>query len=336
MRRLVVSLVAVAGLGLVATACTATPYAAVVNGAVISQSSLNSQLDAIASNHSYLASLEQSGPVLGSGKGTFATSFVAQILQEQIELVLVHQEVGARKVAITPSDVAAAKAQASQSFGSSFSSFPASYRAQLTNEFAEVAALEASIGHVSTATPALRAYYESHLAEFTSVCSSRILVPTQAKAKLVATIVQSGREPFAAAAKQFSTDSQTAGQGGQLGCAPIATYASSLGPTVATVVSGLRPGQVSAPFDTSGGWALYRVDSVSTPPFSSVVTEVRAALLSQTSTSFTTFLTKVAIHAHITVNPAYGRIEVGHAQLSLVPPAKPPAKAAPASGSAGA
>ena len=59
-----------------------------------------------------------------------------------------------------------------------------------------------------------------------------------------------GHEDFAAVAKHDSQDATTAGGGGDMGWFPVGQY----GTRVAEVVSSLKDGEISAPFQTDVGW----------------------------------------------------------------------------------
>jgi len=59
-----------------------------------------------------------------------------------------------------------------------------------------------------------------------------------------------GHEDFAAVAKHDSQDATTAGGGGDMGWFPVEQY----GTRVAEVVSSLKDGEISAPFQTDVGW----------------------------------------------------------------------------------
>ena len=59
-----------------------------------------------------------------------------------------------------------------------------------------------------------------------------------------------GHEDFAAVAKRDSQDANSAGSGGDMGWFPVDQY----GTRVAEVVSTLKDGEISAPFQTDAGW----------------------------------------------------------------------------------
>jgi len=62
--------------------------------------------------------------------------------------------------------------------------------------------------------------------------------------------IADGKEDFAAVAKHDSQDATTAGGGGDMGWFPVDQY----GTRVAEVVSTLKDGEISAPFQTDVGW----------------------------------------------------------------------------------
>ena len=62
--------------------------------------------------------------------------------------------------------------------------------------------------------------------------------------------IADGKEDFAAVAKHDSQDATTAGGGGDMGWFPVEQY----GTRVAEVVSSLKDGEISAPFQTDVGW----------------------------------------------------------------------------------
>src|SRR5436305_14023848 len=76
-------------------------YAAKVNGNVLKLSDLNEELRQIRDNKEYQDALSQGGtPVLGKGgKDTFNSAFVAQVVQQDVLLQLVHEELQRRHLA---------------------------------------------------------------------------------------------------------------------------------------------------------------------------------------------------------------------------------------------
>ena len=82
------------------------PYAAKVNGVILSKSDLDAELGAIRNNAEYLKALTDAQvAVKGTGEGTFDTAFVARVLTRRIYLELIHQEVVRRKLKLTQRDL---------------------------------------------------------------------------------------------------------------------------------------------------------------------------------------------------------------------------------------
>src|SRR6202011_2417647 len=112
---------------------------------------------------------------------------------------------------------------------------------------------------------------------FTAVCVSRIATDTQAHANQLIAQLNSGTS-FADVAKASSLDSQTASNGGALGC----NY------TKARVEQALQQsvtaGKPIAPIqDTSSGqWLIYEVTSQTVEPLSAAASVVRQELLQAT------------------------------------------------------
>ncbi|MGH9101840.1 MAG: peptidylprolyl isomerase [Acidimicrobiales bacterium] len=294
-----------------------------VNGTVISQHQVDQLLAAIRKNPAYLSQLEKSGPVRGKGSGTYDTSFVDQLLDQQISLALVHQAVLRRGIQPGPTDVRLARADAESSFGTSvFGSFPASYRQQVTRQFAEVTALAAAVSHVDLSQGGLRHYYASHRSDFARICSSYLAVGTRAAARDLRSKVEGGLS-FAQAAAAH-TDSA---QGGTLGCGLAQQYGQVLGPAAEAAVVSLSPGQVTHPIQGSAGWELLQVTSRTPESFSQASPEIRSTLLSPTAPALSKTLAKLSDQARITVNPVYGELVRKSGQRVVVPPASPPSKA---------
>src|SRR5262249_51944632 len=149
---------------------------------VISQSSLDSELKAIQGNKAYVDAIQSQGgpPVAGTGKGTFNTAFVAQILNQRILLAVVKQELAKRNVQITDEDLRLAAAQVHQNFLSSdgktslADAFPKSYRDQLAERSADVLKLQAALGNVSIDDAAVNDYYNTHKDDLSETCVRHI------------------------------------------------------------------------------------------------------------------------------------------------------------------
>jgi parvulin-like peptidyl-prolyl isomerase len=91
---------------------------------------------------------------------------------------------------------------------------------------------------------------------------------------------QAPKGDFAALARDFSQDSTTRGQGGDIGYAPLA----QLTPEMRPAVEQLKAGEVSAPVQSAAGFHILKLADVrpaSVTPFEQVKEELRVALRTQ-------------------------------------------------------
>lgn len=317
----IVAVLAATSLG--TSACNTSPYAAKVNGEVISQTSLDSQLRAIASNSTYASRLAGSQPVHGKGPGTFNTAFADQVLFQEVTLRIIGQELARRHVKPTSAQRSAAQIAARQSVGGTlvFSGFPASYRRHLVDQYAAIAALEASVGKVAITNASLLAYYRAHRAAFERVCASFVVAKTQGATAAARSAILGGQSLQAAA-------TSVGGRAGVLGCGVESQYAAQLGQSTASQVFALSLHGVSAPISLGGrGWGLLQVTSRSPQSFAASKLLAESQLLSKAGPAFGKLMTALVNKADIVVNPAYGRVAMVSGNRTIVPPKGPPAAA---------
>lgn len=320
-----------AAVALATAACHLSPYAAIVNGQMISQQDLHSELQAINSNKAYVNALQSGGggsPVQGKAPGSFDMRFVDAVLNRQILYALVNQELARRDVTITPDDLSLARADAVATYGGKgvFDAFPPSYRQDLVRHSAEVTALESSLSKVDVSKAALHRYYDSHTSQFRSICASIILVKSLPKAQSVEAALHAGAS-FSQLAQSESQDAGTKASGGRVGCALPQAYATSFGQALASALAALAPGHVAAPVHTQAGWVVAEVTSATQVPFSQATPSIRAALLQGSAPKVNSFLTKLVRGATIEVDPRYGHFTTSGPNAGLQPPPVPPASA---------
>jgi hypothetical protein len=167
---------------------------------------------------------------------------------------------------------------------------------------------------------AVSGYYLSNQPQFTVDCVSVIATDTQAHAdQLVAQL--KGGASFATVAKASSLDSQTAANGGVLGCNYTqAQVKQALQLQALTVGAPLPPVQ-----DTnSGQWIIYEVTSQSVEPLSAATSLIRRELLQATSnvSRVSKAVVSFARHSDVSINPQYGKWKA----LTIVAPVAPPPK----------
>jgi foldase protein PrsA len=323
----VAALVALTGM---AGCKSATPYAAKVNGEVLSKSGLDNELNAIRGNKKYLDALKQANvAVEGDGEGTFNSQFVARILTRRIYLELIHQEFVRRKLKLTDKDLSTARDQLAASIGdeSVLDAFPKPYYNEIRRTTAEVFVLQNALADTSEAN--LRKYYNDHLDQFESVCAAHILVETEAQADEVERSLARAKDKkatFADLAKTKSKDPGSGANGGDLGCASPSGYVAEFKEAVRTQ----RLGVIGEPVKTQFGYHIIRVDSrEDAKPFAEVREQVETAITDSQQGPFNEFLTNASTKAKVEINPRYGSFDKSAESPEVVPPKSPSATTTP-------
>lgn len=323
----------------VATACGAvTPYAARIDGGEISRRDFQNELDAILSNQQYVENLELGGgPVRGQGQGTLQSSFVADVLSVRIILELIRQEVERREVGITSAVRDLARESVVNQVGGAevLAGFGDDYRRRLLRRTEEVFALQLDLAGASLAEEDLRGRYREEGDAFEETCVSHILVAAtdeqgvpdaaaieaqaaelRARAEELRAAILGGAE-FAAVAEAESVDTQSAAQGGELGCAPPGRYV----PEFEDAVSELEVDQLSEPVRTQFGFHLILVTDRRPAPFDEVADQLRQRVLQESQEQLQRYIQERLAGADVEVNPRYGRFESEGSRV--VPPDAP-------------
>ncbi|MDX6410454.1 MAG: hypothetical protein QOE13_3525 [Gaiellaceae bacterium] len=311
-------------LALLATACgSVSSYAAKVDNKSISQNDLEKELRSIAANGPYLALVESRQQVKGTGAGTFDAAFTALALTRQIYYQLIGTELTRLKLAVGPSDLAAARATVIQQIQGEdvFKDFPKDYQDELVRRQAQLDLLTLSLnGQSGSVDEAAKAYYDAHKDDFASACVSHILVATREQADDAKARIARG-EDFAAVAKAVSTDTQSAQKGGELGC--DINQDTGFVPEFLLAVFNQPVGEVGAPVQTQFGFHVIKVTTRVVPPFDDVKTLARQKLTDNGQEKLLTWLQQTIGKAKIEINPRYGTFNKEGASPGVVPPARP-------------
>jgi parvulin-like peptidyl-prolyl isomerase len=282
--------------------------AATVNGDDITDQTLHDELDAIRENEGYRTLMEQQlgqeSP--GEGKGTFATSFVSNLLSERVYFTLIEQELARDRVSVGEDRADAARAELEERGGQDFADLPQAQQDALVDRVAVLAALDEEVGP---------RYFEEHKADFDTVCVSHVLVAVEgrsdAEARARAEDLKAsidGGTAFRTVASEESDDPGAAAQGGDLGCGSRGRFP----PAFEDAAYDLEVDEVSDPVQTQFGYHLIRVEDRNPAQYQDVSDSVRQQLIAQ-----------LAIDADVTVDRRYGEWRESSEQpgvFSIVPP----------------
>lgn len=349
-----VALVVIAS-GALASACNVVAPAATANGATISTGSLNSQLSTLANTVSggcllqlQNAELDPSDAQGAGGSGTYTMEFVNAVLDDQVGELLAEQYAASKGLTVSSSDLVSAKsdlestldgeisqaAEQSESEGTvslcqDASGSPISGAALLSGlpdavrsvQITSQAVDEKLLADGADLSPsAIFGYYAANTAQFTGVCVSRIVVATDAEATSLVNQLNAGAS-FAQLAKSQSIDTQTAADGGSLGCDyTLAEVEQSLSVQSITVGKPLAPVQDSQ----SGQWEVYEVTSQQVEPLSAATSVVKRELLQTTANvnRVSKEIQAFARRSSVSIDPQYGKWR----GLTIVPPVGPPSR----------
>jgi hypothetical protein len=301
----------------------------------------------ISANSKYVQLIDQpgnSGPVAGSSPGTYSKSFVAVVLDQQIQFEVIRQKLVASRALPTPADVASARSAVSQGqFPTGvFEGFSPEYQNLLAYRQAEVDKF-VTVSTTDLVGDALSQYYQAHQADYaTEACVSHILIADKdpagqidfaaslADARKVKGLLDAGGD-FAALAKQYSQDNQgtaggSAALGGMLngtatdGCLTTQDLQQLVTPFAQSVVS-LPVNQVSDPVMTTFGYHLIKVSSRTIEPLDDTVTaNIHRREAGQR-------LNKLVADAPVKLNPEFGsydgKVSATGEVAGVIPPLVP-------------
>jgi parvulin-like peptidyl-prolyl isomerase len=323
-RRALAAPVVLAALAFGAASCSSVrPAALEVNGHEYSQSSVNDELSAIADN-----------PLLSDqasvSDGTVSAELTASWLQTLVEEQVVAGELARRDLEVTDEDLTAGADAAAAFLGDAqvLDAFPKWFRDRMSRRFAQREVLFSEIGTPVTDAD-IQAAYDQFMAEQSAQCASgrfaaHILVETQQEAEALANQLASGTS-FGELARENSTDTASATNGGELGCVDGQQFV----PEFSAVVSSQPLDQVSAPVQTEFGFHLIVVRNVI--PLDSIEPIVRAQIELESSGGEEE-LARLASKAKVDVEPRYGRWVVRDGVGAVLPPKVPaPSASVPAS-----
>lgn len=358
------------------------PAVATVNGVDISEDLLVAQLNAAASVEQYGPQLlGTTAAVSGEGPNTFSTAASADVLTTLIAFELIAQELDARDLEIDEGARAQAEQTMMQVLGADpttgmsdpeagrevFDRLDPEARDSMVDGLAGAAVLSRAIGAdegIGEVTDEqVRAAYDEDPSAYAAEesCVRHILVmPVDLDSGLEATPEQSdaaraeaeaildeleGGADFESLASERSDDTNSAAEGGDLGCNPREAFI----PEFDEAVWSLEVGETSEVVESSAGFHVLQVYDRRTPSFEDVREQIRAELEGQAQAELQgaaqQAFAQIILDAKVTVDPRFGTWEyftftdLGEEQVTdradarsarVVPPAGPTTTTSPA------
>lgn len=311
-------------LSILGASCSSVdPVALSVNSWKLSDSDFQSQLDSFAKVYETASGQTQ----LRSADGySWATSYTAAFLNDQLSLQLAQVGVADRGLEVTSADRDAAKSVLEQNFTSGtsgasvFDQLPATYQQTLIDGVAAQNVLSKALIADAQTDDALRAVFES--TNYTEmVCASHILVlagtgssnttPTDAEyatALASITAIQSqltGTSNFATVAAAKSNDTGSASAGGALPCSPKGTFVTAFDDAAWSQPIGV----VSQPVKTQFGYHLVLVTARGVLTFEQLKSTLAQSVVQNADKLLSAELARIASSAKISVNGRYGQLD---------------------------
>lgn len=297
--------------------------AASVNGHDISVAQVTTDVAGFGQSSDFRSSLAQQGvkwPKGGAAPTSFAAQWLVSLMQNEA-IALVAQRRHVRPTAEEKSQ-AFAQFKASTTSGKAFGQLPKALQTRIADAAALQSALRSSMKPVSNA-PALQAAYQALQAD----CASKklvghILVATPEAAQQVLDELAKGT-PFAAVAKQLSTDTGSAAQGGLLTCEGSAQW-SQFDATFRAAAEATPIGSVSKPVKTQFGYHV--IEALDLTPQNA---QPLVAATARPADPLAPELTKYLTSAKLWVNARFGKLRRQGGQFTIDPPTPKTTKSRP-------
>jgi hypothetical protein len=293
-RRVLAGAAALTALALGASACDVSPYAAKVGSNTIKVTALNSELKAWSSNQAYVTAFDSANSsnaggsgasVVGDAPGTYGSAWVASILTEMIDSVLVRQHLVATRSLPDQAAINAART-VSEISQIGWPQFSLAFRQTLVQRLADISQL----GGSTTSPTIVRQAYDQYRANFFSkVCVVEATAFTQPDALVI-------------------TASPTI-NGPQVCYDQVALEA--FPHAVRTALMNVAVGQNSQPIQTANGYEVFRIVSRVEQGFTPEVEQVLAAAITTAQRGTNAAFTQLTGSARVKVNPAYGSWQSG-------------------------
>lgn len=347
MKRLSLVPAVLAVLALLAAGCASAggpgaASAATVNGSDIAMSSLFDDLEVLADNSSYTASLQQQGiEVFGSDGTTYGTAFVATWLTTLIQNELVAQQLES----LGGSANADEQQQAQQTYAQIEGTVPQEFLDRLVQASADQLALQRVLEENAPAATVtdeqVRAYYDANIDSLMQQAGGEVVCATQITAAFdatgqtatptpeqqataqqaidqVAARVQAG-EDFVTVANEIGQGSGGGVSGGNAGCFP---RGSGQVPEAFEEAAFTQPiGEVGEPIQSEVGYSLLLVRSRGVFPFEEASAAIRQQLEGEKGDVVQQEAGRFLTESSIEIDQRFGTFD--KEQASVVPPEGP-------------
>jgi hypothetical protein len=341
-RRLLVpfALIVLVAIGLSACDVSVSPGAARVGSETISRATLTDAVKAVAADTGFVCTISEENSsgsisIKGAGSGTYDAGFTASQLTEIIKQRISSGLLAKLRLAVTPSETAIGRlrldAELNPPNGSTCSAggaqavgdLAASYRSVLTSEETNLDLIAANIAGVPLSATGLAAYARAHQSIAYNDCVSAILTTTKSAAVSARSAIESGKS-FSSVAKADSKDTNSAPNGGVLGCLPVTNFQ----PPLDTALETLPVGQVSTPIEfnsesstgaTTTGYVLLLITVRQAP----TTLEALNALVNAETTAADKALVTAEAAADVSVDPQFGTWQYVDGDYQVVPPTGP-------------
>lgn len=308
MRKLLPSLALLAAAAAVLAGCDVHvgPYAAVVDGTTISQSTLQDAVSSAAADRSYVCAITSDYQAQirthGVGSQTYDVQFTDFVLATMVRAQLAADKAASRNLQVTSMLRPVAMAQINNSLGSTTgctgtaaSTFgglsPALQSAYLTL-YESLDLLGAAQDGVTLTTAGLDKYANSHPSAGNLVCLSYIQVATRQAARQAEIALGKGTSFDTEAGKVSSASSDS------VGCPPV----TQLPAQIATAVGKLAVGKWTPPVSFQGQYLILKLTSRQTAN----PTQLVQLVLTNAEQHFSSLLGSLDQSKSVQVDPAYG------------------------------
>jgi PPIC-type PPIASE domain/SurA N-terminal domain len=310
-------------LTLLLSACGSTSVASIVrekaitvDGTSISRKSFDRDVGALAANVK-LKALDQSVASQGSTSarlfdtsGHATRNLTTSWLNRLVNQVVVDREFTSMHLKVTPTDVTEGKSQFAQLFATQsdngaalVKAFPAWFVKQEDAREARLVAVARVLEAKHPITEAqMRAYYTKNVGSLcpTGFEVAHILVKTQPEAQAIESQLAAGAK-FADLAKQKSTDTGSAKNGGALGCLSAGEFVAEF----QTAADKATVNVPTAPVHSQFGWHIILKTKFVPPSFQSLEPQIRQQIL-QTLNLVQQFVAARLKKASVKVDPVLG------------------------------